>query len=204
MVGAFKLSLKVLPRDPVKGWYLGSSCQRADLLLAPSGRRWQSTTRIAERHARLFFHAESCRAILEARHTVTSTKTGVEVLRECASQILEHGEPLVINDCSYVFELTDLFATPDFEEELTTFLKRYFKKEWSMNKLLSPTSVRQPLVIGEYHCSPSAFAQGTFGKVSAGWTKDGTAVAIKVFKNPLESEIRSHQQLMQYIGKHVR
>ena len=201
--GAFKLCLNTTPRKPTKGWYLGSSCDAADIVLAPSTRRWLAATRIAGKHARLFFHPDSYRLVLEARHTITTTKTGVEVFRGSKCRVIEHGELFAINDCTYTFELTDLFGSPDFAEELSVFMKQYYGQQWSMNKLLSPTSVGQPLSVGNYHCSPSAFAQGTFGKVSAGWAQDGAAVAIKVFKNPHRSEILLHQQLMQSIGQHV-
>lgn len=202
--GAFKLSLNVLPRDPVKGWYLGSSSEEADLVLVPSSKGWLQRTRIAGRHARLFLHPESNRVVLEARHTVTTSKTGVQVLHGSACRVLEHGELVAINDCCYTFEFTDLFATQGFDEGLSVFMKHYHGSQWFMNKLLSPNSVGKPLLLGEYFCSPSAFAQGTFGKVSAGWTQNGAAVAIKVFKSPRESEVRSHEQLMKYIGTHVR
>lgn len=125
------------------------------------------------------------------------------MLRESAHRVLGPGELFTINDCSYIFELDDYFSTPHFEEELSGFMQEYHSSHWSMSSVLSPKSVGRPVSVGKYYCSPSAFAQGTFGKVSAGWTQDGTAVAIKVFKNPNESEIRSHEQFMGYIGKHV-
>jgi hypothetical protein len=53
-VGAFKLSLKVLPLGPVQGWYMGTNLGRKseeiDLLLAPSSKTWASK-RIASMHA---------------------------------------------------------------------------------------------------------------------------------------------------------
>ena len=202
--GAFKLSLKTQPRDPSKGWYLGSSSEAADFVLAPSRKGHLSTTGIAGRHIRLYLHPESHRVVLEARHTVTVTKNAVRILRESKSQVLEHGELFMMNNHGYTFELTDLFATPEFEEELCVFMRKSQGLEWSMNKLLSPTSVGMPSSIGNYYCSPSAFAQGTFGKISAGWSQEGRAVAIKVFKNPRESDILSHQQLMRHVGNHVR
>lgn len=202
--GAFKLCLNILPRDPAKGWHLGSSYEAADLQLTPSSNKWLSRSRIATRHARLFLHPESSRVVLEARHAVTTTNPGTEVLHASASRALAHGELFAINDCCYTFELTNYFATPRFEEELSGFMKTQCGSRWAMNKLLAPSSVGQPISIGNYFCSPSAFAQGTFGKVSAGWTKDAAAVAIKVFKSPKETQVRSHEQLMQYIGQHVR
>lgn len=202
--GAFKLCLNTLPRDPAKGWHLGSSYEAADLQLTPSSKTWLSRSRIATRHARLFLHPESSRVVLEARHAVTTTYSKTEVLRGSASRVLGHCELFSINNCSYTFELTNYFATPNFEEELSDFMKTHCRSDWPMNKLLSPTSVGQPLSIGRYFRSPSASARGTFGKVSAGWTKDGAAVAIKVFKSPKGSQVRSHEQLMQYIGQHVR
>jgi len=206
-IGAFKYSLKNLPRNPGRGWYLGtgrgpSRLGEVDILLAPPTDSWAKLG-IASKHARLFFHLESCRVVLEARHTVTIGRDGSEVFRQSNSRVLEQGGLISIGDCVYTFEFTDHFATSEFNGCLSRFMKKYSDSEWSMNQLLSPASVGAPRSIGNYYCSPSAFAQGSFGKVSAGWTKEGTAVAIKHFKNPKRDETRVHQLLMEYIGRHV-
>lgn len=204
-IGAFKLSLKVPPRDSSKGWYFGTSRGRqvkdVEILLCPPIKKWVSS-RVAGIHGRLYFHQQSCRMMLEARHTVTTTKNGVAVVGQSGSRVIEHGELLEIGHCLYIFEYTELYSAPAFEQDLIQFMRSHHGPEWSLNNFLSPSSVGTPNLIGGYRCSPHAFAQGTFGKVSAGWTNDGRPVAIKVFKKPKSDEIRGHQELMKRIGYH--
>ena len=204
--GAFRLSLKVPPRDSAKGWYFGTSrgrhLQDVNILLAPPIKKWAGS-RIAGRHGRLFLHEESCRMMLEARHTVTTTKNGAFVISQLNSRVVEHGELIEIGDCTYTFEYAELYSTPGFEEDLVRFMKEHNGPRWALNKLLSPASVNSSLPMGNYSCSPSAFAQGTFGKIYAGWSHNGRPVAIKVFKRPVENEVRGHQELMAQIGYHV-
>lgn len=92
--GAFKLSLKIPPRNPKKGWCLGTNYRRntqeVDILLAPPKEEW-AVTRIAANHARLFFHQESYRMMLEARHAVTLTKNGTEVITQSRCHVIEDG-----------------------------------------------------------------------------------------------------------------
>lgn len=205
--GAFKLSLKVLPNDPAAGWYLGTNRGRppgeVDLLLAPPTNAW-TAAKVAGKHARLFFHKDTWRLMLEARHTVTMGKGGASVVRGSAPRVLEDGELIEISDCSYIFEYSDLYPTQGFEQDLAKFIKQHQGSDFPLNKYLSPCRTSEPVSVGEYSCSPSAFAQGTFGKVSAGWARDGTAVAIKVFKSPAKERFRSHQLIMESIGEHVR
>ena len=207
-IGAYKFSLNSPPQDPSNGWMLGTNRgredNRIDMLLAPSGKAW-TRTGISSWHARLFLHPESYRMTIEARHTVTTTKHGAHVLNNLRNGVLEHGELLEIGSCSYIFEYTDLYRAAVFEQDLCRYMKLHIREtNWSMNDYLSPCSVGMPLSMGKYYSSASAFAQGTFGKVSAGWTRDGSAVAIKTFKNPKEADIVVHTQVMDFIGRHVR
>ncbi len=204
--GAFKLSLKILPNNPAAGWCLGTNRGRpwgeVDLLLAPPINSW-ITAKVAGKHARLFFHKDTWRLMLEARHTVTMGKGGASVVRGSTPRVLENGELIEISDCSYIFEYTDLYSTQRFEQDLAQFIRQHRGSDSPLNEHLSPSRTSEPVAVGEYSCSPSAFAQGTFGKVSAGWARDGTAVAVKVFKSPVEEKLRSHQLIMERIGDHV-
>ncbi len=168
--GAFKFSLKVSPRSPSKGWYLGTNygrdSQEIDILLAPPQKRWKPT-RIASIHARLFFHEQSLRMMIEARHAVTVTKIGTAVITRSGVHVLEHGELIQIGNCSYIFEYTSLHSTKAFEQDLFRWMKEHYRSSLP-NNLLSPHSVGEPRSLGRYYCSPSAFAKGRFGKVSAG------------------------------------
>ena len=121
--GSFQLSLTILPHKPAEGWYLGtsrgrSSAEEVDLLLAPpTGRRTPQD--VAGRHARLFLHPESCRVVIEARHTVTLTRSGATTLSQLKQQVIQHNELVKIGECLYTFEYTDFFSTPTFEEQLS-------------------------------------------------------------------------------------
>ncbi|KAL8722595.1 MAG: hypothetical protein Q9225_000951 [Loekoesia sp. 1 TL-2023] len=135
-------------------------------------------------------------------HILTIGRNGAKTFRQPESYVLEDGEIVLVGACAYTFQYTDYFFSPAFEQDVTRYMRTHHKPLWSMNKYISPTSVGPPMLLGSYYCSPSAFAQGTFGKISAGWTENGGAVAIKTFKKPDKSEIISHTEIMKYIGRH--
>ncbi|KAL8774145.1 MAG: hypothetical protein Q9209_001253 [Squamulea sp. 1 TL-2023] len=204
--GAFGLRIIYLPSDPVLGWRLGTNRGRSaspevDLLLAPPTDHWVKT-RISGHHVTLSLDPGCSRIVLHARHTVTISWRGAKTLRRSESHVLENGEVIHIGNCAYTFEYTDYFFSLNFESTVSHYMRKYHNPLWAINKYISPNSVGSPTLIGKYYCSPSAFAQGTFGKVAAGWTANGATVAVKTFKTPDKREIRSHFKMMGYIGKH--
>ncbi|KAI4256236.1 MAG: hypothetical protein L6R42_006341 [Xanthoria sp. 1 TBL-2021] len=206
--GAFGLCLRNLPRNPAQGWCLGTNCARTssnevDLLLAPP-LHYRTETQIAGHHATLSLHTQSCRIVVQARHTITVGRNGAKAYRNPESVLLEPGEIVFIGNCAYTFEYTEYFETVAFKQEITQYMRNHHDSMWSMNKYISPGSVGVPTALGNYNCSPRAFNQGTFGKISAGWNRSGGTVAIKIFKDPKKSEIQSHVELMKIIGQHVR
>ena len=203
--GEFKFSLDASPNDP-QSWWLGSQCLpgEMDVLLAPGDRHKE--LRIAQKHARLFLHPESYRLVLEARHSVVIGRvcTEMRTLAKMKQQILEDGDMIIIGPyCTYSFQYTEYFRTSLFAGSLSQFRKTHFG-HGTLNPHLTPSSVGTPMQLGNYFCSPTAFAKGTFGAVSVGWTGDGTAVAIKRFKNPKKQEVSSHKRMMEHIQGHVR
>lgn len=205
--GAFGLCLSHLPADPGQGWRIGShraqsTSKRIDLMLAPPTDYWLNK-RIAGHHATLSLHTESCRVILNAKHSVTTGRGGAKTFREPESYVLEHSEIVLVGDCAYTFQYTDYLFSSAFDKDVTRYMREHHEASWCMNRHISPSSVGLPTRLGQYYCSPSAFAQGTFGSINAGWTEEGRTVAIKTFKAPNKSEIRSHIKLMEYIGQHV-
>ena len=206
--GGFKFSLKIPPRTPGEGWFLGTERGRpttgeVDILLAPPTQRWAKEG-IAGRHARIYFHRESCRIIIEARHSVTlGGAKKADVFTKLASRALEQGQLVSIGGCLYVFEYTGLFTSPLFLDELSIFMKDCYGPQWMFHKMISPASGGDFIALGNYTCTPGAFAQGTFGQVTAGWARDGTVVAIKRFKIPNQTKLDTHREMMAYIGKHV-
>lgn len=174
-----------------------------DIQLAPSTKEWEERG-LAGRHGRVYFHLESCRVLLEARHTIIlGSAGGTEAFTKAETRVLESNHMISIGDCLYTFEYTEHVKSPSFSDKLTSFMKKHYGLQWSFHKLLSPASVGHTITFGSYTCSPGAFARGTFGQVTAGWTRDGTAVAVKRFINPKEKELKSHRELMTYIGLHV-
>ncbi|KAF7510562.1 hypothetical protein GJ744_006408 [Endocarpon pusillum] len=126
-------------------------------------------------------------------------KNGTAVITRSGTHVLEHGELIQIGNCSYTYEYTSLHSTKVFEQDLFRWMKEYYSSPLP-NGLLSPHTVGEPRSLGRYYCSPSTFAKGTFGKVSAGWALNGSAVAIKFFKDPKKEAVEAHQKLMEDIG----
>ncbi|KAL8820948.1 MAG: hypothetical protein Q9223_000936 [Gallowayella weberi] len=193
LTGAFRLCLMNLPRNPAQGWCLGSnfastSLHPVDLLLAPPEDP-RTKTRIAGYHATIKLHTESCRVVVEARHTITVPRHTPKTFRRLDTVVLDSEESVFIANCAYTFEYTEYYHSQDFKEELARFMKQHHDPKWSMNKL---------------SLLARAFKEGTFGRVSVGWDKDGRPVAIKIFKQPQKSELRSHVELMKSIGQHER
>lgn len=208
-IGAFKFSLETPPQTPEEGWCLGTgdgqeSIESVDILLAPPKRRSEANG-ISGRHAFLAFHPESLQLVLRARHTLTLCgPNGADTFTGPTSRMLGHGATLLFGDCAYVFECSRLFSTPAFVQRLSKFMKTCYGAQWTLKNRLSQASGGGQLTIGKYTCSPGAFAQGTFGQVTAGWAQDGTAVAIKRFKSPQQVAFISHLKIMDHIGEHVR
>ena len=206
-IGEFRFRLETLPHDASKGWILGTGRggnpdQNLDILLASSEEKW-AMLRIAARHAELFFHEESGRFVIKAHHHLTLSRDGIQRLERGASNVLEHGEVIGIGNCSYSFGFTDHFSSRAFAESLSAFMKAHRQPDWSLNRHLSPASTGKPVALGNYYCSQGGVDQGTFGKVTAGWSRKGNTVAIKHFWAPKKAAIDSHIELMRNIGAHV-
>ncbi|KAL8934834.1 MAG: hypothetical protein Q9216_005710, partial [Gyalolechia sp. 2 TL-2023] len=185
--GSFGLCLNHLPCDPGQGWRVGTNSKEIDILLAPP-RSFRNETQIAGYHGTLKLHMESCRILLQARHTITVGRDGPKAFRYPETLLLEPGEIIFIGNCTYTFEYTKYFYSEAFKHALTRYMRNYHDSSWSINQYVTPGSIGIPTVLGEYYCSPRAFNQGTFGKISAGWDKTGDTVAFKIFKAPKESQ----------------
>lgn len=206
-LGSFKLRLQAPPSRPAQGWYLGtargqSSVEDIDILLAPPTDKW-THMKIAAKHARLFIHSNSCRIVLEARHSIIIASNGVKTLRQ-STQVLEHGELFKIGQCLYSFEYTPFFNTSEFATDLAKYMRQHHQPRWQPHACFTPGSVGEPRMLGGFYYSPHGIAQGSFGRVTAGWASDGSAVAIKFFKEPTEQTFKKHVRLMERIGNHVR
>ena len=205
--GAFKFSLKILSRVGRNTWSLGTGHglpedEGVDLMIASTSHRISKN--IAGRHARFYFHKESARLMIEARHTVKLSGTnGADVITKSASRVLEKGHFISIGDCLYVFGYTDYMKSEGFLNELSDFMESHTGPGWTLHKTLSSTSRGDCISLGNYTRTPGAFAAGTFGEVGAGWARDGRTVAIKRFKTPEEESLQAHCAMMNYIGEHV-
>ena len=205
--GTFDFSLKTLPRTPGDGWSLGTGRglpgdEEVDFMIAPPSKRWSKN--IAAKHARFYFHKDSGRLTVEARHTIKlSGMNRADVISKTASRVLEKGHFISIGDCLYAFEYTDLIKSEDFFNEYSDFMKIHHGPGWTLHKTLSSAFGEDHISLGNYTCTPGAFAKGTFGEVAAGWARDGNTVAIKRFKTPKEEFLKTHREMMNYIGEHV-
>ncbi|KAI4225553.1 MAG: hypothetical protein LQ349_007049 [Xanthoria aureola] len=170
--GAYGLCLMNLPRNPAQGWYVGTNFARTssnevDLLLAPP-QKSRKETQIAGHHATFILHTQSCRIVVRARHTILVGRNNPKAFRNPESVLLQPGEIVFIGNCAYTFEYTEYFETVGFKQEITRYMRQHHDSMWSMNKYISPGSVGRPTELGNYYCSPRAFNQGTFGKISVG------------------------------------
>ena len=142
--GGFKLSLGIPPRVPEEGWYVGTGCSRTtageiDILLAAPTKRWDSTG-LAAKHGRIFFHKETCRLTLQARHSVILHSTnGPITIRRPDSRVLDHTQVVSFGERSYVFEYTDFAAIKHFEEALCLYMKAHHGSHWMPLGILSPS-----------------------------------------------------------------
>ena len=78
--GFFKFSLDTLPKDG-KRW-IGGTGDGADLLFAPPTASRKRKVGIASRHVGFTLHPESCRVVLEARHSVTVSRGGARTITQ--------------------------------------------------------------------------------------------------------------------------
>ena len=207
-VGAFKFSTAVYPKDPAKGWLIGTGrgTLEVDVVIGPPDLRWKNN-KIRGNHARLYIHEESCRPTVEALHSMeVSGVTGIKHIAQgtaSSSKVLEHGHHVEFGRCSYVFLCGKAMRNGMFTTSLLSFMKTHHGKSWAAHPILSATSMGSLLTMDQYTFLPGAFAAGTFGEVTAGWAQNGSAVAVKRFKSPDLSRFNQHQKIMGLIGTHV-
>ena len=208
IVGAFKFSTAVYPKDPTQGWYIGTGREKpeVDVLIGPLGSKWKNNG-IRGNHARLYIHKESCVAMVEAHHNMeVSGSTGLQHIDQNAAEscrVLEHGHQVQFGKCAYLYLHGDAMANGNFYESLPGFMQRHHGNFWRAHEILSAASTSSHLVCDGITFLPGAFAGGTYGEVTVGWTQNGSAVAVKRFKKPNKEQLRQHQKIMGRIGKHV-
>ena len=207
-VGAFKFSTAVHPRDPAKGWFIGTGrgTTEVDIMIGPPDLS-SKIYKVRGCHARLFIHEESCQPTVEALHSMqVSGATGamhVSQLSAIRSKVLEDGHKVEFGRCAYLFSRGNAWMNGMFVDSLPKFMKAHHGKSWAAHPILSATSTGAHLTMGEYTFPPGAFAAGCFGEVTAGWSQNGSAVAVKRFKSPTLERSRQHQEIMGLIGRHV-
>ena len=207
-VGAFKFSTAVYPKDPTKGWFIGTGrgSLDVDVVIGLPDLKWRYN-KIRGKHARLYIHEESCRPTVEALHCMeVSGATGVKHIAQrttSSSKVLEHGHQLEVGRCTYLFLHGNAMKNGKFNVSLPEFMEIHHGEGWCAHHILSATSKGSYLTMDQYTFLPGAFAAGTFGEVTAGWAQNGSAVAVKRFKSPDLSRFNQHQKIMGLIGKHV-
>ena len=207
--GAFKFSTALLPREPSKGWYIGTGRDKpeVDAVIGPPDSKWKDN-RIRGSHARLFIHEESCLATIEALHSMeVSGSTGLKHIDQKSSnscKVLEHGHEVLFGQCSYLYLQGEAMTNGTFRSSLSTFMKVHHQgSKWTAHPILSAPSTGAHLQFDGYTILPGAFAGGSFGEVTAGWTENGSVVAVKRFKQPNQQQLSQHLDIMGLIGHHV-
>lgn len=204
-IGAFKFSTAVYPRDPARGWFIGTGhgTLEVDVVIAPPDSKWK-IYQVRGNHARLYIHQEFCQPTVEALHGMAvSGATGVKYISQWTSKVLEHGHKVEFGRCAYQFLHGSAMKNGMFATNLPRFMKAHHGKTWAAHPILSATSTGSYLTMDQYTFPPGAFAAGTFGEVTAGWSQNGSAVAVKRFKYPNLKRFSQHQKIMGLIGSHV-
>lgn len=208
-IGGFKFSTAVYPKDPAKGWFLGTGRGKpeVDVVIAPPDAKWQSN-RVLGKHARVYIHKDSCLTTVEALHGMEiSGSTGlihIEPRTGISSKVLEHGHQVQFGRCTYLYLRGDAMTNSSFQTSLPGFMQVHHGREWTGHPILSAPSTGSYLTFDGFTFLSGAFAGGAFGEVAAGWTQDGSVVAVKRFKRPNRQHFDQHRKIMGLIGKHVR
>ena len=208
IVGAFKFSTAVLPRDPASGWIIGTGFKKpeVDVVIGPSDPDC-SNNRILGKHARLYIHKESCQITVEAFHGMEVTGlTGLKHIGpkfSSSAKVLENLHLVHFGRCTYVFEQGDAIVNGIFGNTLEEFMPLQHGRQWKAHRSLSAPSTAAYHTLDEFTYVPGAFAGGSFGEVTVGWAQDGSAVAIKRFRKPNERKLNQHVTIMELIGEHV-
>ena len=207
IVGSFKFSTAVLPREPTFGWFIGTGFNKpeVDVVIGPSGSK--SNNKILGKHARLFIHKESCQTTVEALHGMEVTGlTGLKHIGpkfSSSTKVLENMHLVHFGRCTYMFEQGDAIVNGKFDNSLKAFMPLQYGYSWEAHARLSAPSTAAYHTLAEFKYLPGAFAGGTFGEVTVGWAQDGSAVAVKRFKQPSERKLHRHIDVMKLIGEHV-
>ena len=82
--------------------------------------------------------------VLQARHTVTVGKSG-KIIRNSQPQVINDEDLILIGNCTYAFEYTSHFRSVEFEAELTQYVQQTCGPRWTINKIISPASVGEPM-----------------------------------------------------------
>lgn len=207
--GAFKFSTAMLPKDPSKGWYIGTGHKKSgiDAVIGPPNSN-RSHNHIRGIQARLFIHKESSLATLEALHSMqVGGSTGLKHIDHRTSnscKVLEHGHEVLFGQCSYIYSHGEAINNGNFRSSLPAFMKIHYRGlQWNAHPILSAPSTGAHLHFDGYTILPGAFAGGSFGEVTAGWKQNGSVVAVKGFKQPNRQQLSQHLEIMRIIGQHV-
>ena len=152
--GAFEFSTGEYPKDPTKGWYIGTGRGKpeVDVVIGPPDPKWKSN-HILGNHARIYVHRESCLATVEALHSMqVSGSTGLKHIDQRtgkSSKVLEHGHHVVFGRCAYIYERGDAITNGNFQASLPEFMKHHHG-QWEAHPILSAPSTGSHLTFGGY------------------------------------------------------
>ncbi|KAI4253208.1 MAG: hypothetical protein L6R42_007677 [Xanthoria sp. 1 TBL-2021] len=202
-VGGYGLELENASLES-SGWTVGAGCRgrqerKVDLLLTTETEQ----TSITSRHASLQFHPQSHQLRLMAHHTVSISGSGGYKRFKGEHRILRHDDMVELGSCTYRIEFALYETSAAYKEELRIFMADRVLGSTKLHPGLLAASNRQMMTIDNYTFLAGAFADGSFGDVSAGTDDKGDLVAVKRLKKAKKEKIEGHKALMNKIGFHV-
>ncbi|KAG8530569.1 uncharacterized protein KY384_005072 [Bacidia gigantensis] len=201
--GGYVFTMGAAPKNPKEGWIMGSGGPIADVdvLLTPPGPKYRDMGMEA-RHFALKLAPDSGRFVIVAKHPVILASQNGKILTPGMTHALKYKDTIVINDFAYTFEFQELTSQPRFQGYLEFTLKEQAGKGAVINRHMTPGSVVATRRIGQYRAAQKDFARGTYGKIFAAWDDQGDTFAIKMTAYDTKAEVKDHESLMEYIGKH--
>lgn len=154
----FTFRFRPYPKDPHKGWTLGTDRERCHILLTK-----RPSSPISKVHIRFHFHRESGHLMISDHSRIGTIVHGDRLAR--ASKALSSEETHVsIGHFHYLFKLC-LRNRAQYDTDLRAFLHHCGNTVRSPHSTLSPSPRGQERIYGGYIFRTHEQTQGAFGKV---------------------------------------
>ena len=194
----FSFRFRPFPKDPHKGWVLGTDRKRCYILLTK-----RSSSQISKVHMRIHFHRESGHIMISDHSKIGTVVHGDRLTR--ASKALSSEETYVsIGQFHYLFKLS-LTNRAQYDKDLRAFLHYCGNTVRSPHSTLSPSPRGQERIYAGYIFRTHEQTEGAFGKVHmAVQQSTGALRAIKeLIRNPENKGIVSKEIKIARENNHV-